>query len=153
MSSSLDSFLQALGMSPSDGTTPERTPQWTQQMLDKHKNLNWVQRLVQPNNAGVPAVDLGGGTGASHQMSWTSIGDLGKEKYIVYPNIVQKPGEKKLTWLKGRDAVDYALRSKEYIPVDSPSQADYLSSRYKEAFPEGWFHSPDATYTGPDKPW
>lgn len=93
-------------------------------ILVRHRNLNFVQRLLQA--AGKPSYELPNGGGASHYMT--------SSDNIAYPTIVQLPtGE--LKYLPGREAYDYARKTGEFIPFKSPEEADWFASNgYKNFY-------------------
>lgn len=107
---------------------------WIKEKLIENADKNFVQRLFKKD---APQMDLGEGRYATHQMAWSHTGDPSdpKTKIIVYPNIIWNAKQKGLNWLNGREARDYAIKSKEYIEVDSPEEAEDLSTNYKEVVP------------------
>jgi len=101
---------------------------WVKNKLIENADKNFVQRLFKYD---APQLDIGEGRIATHQMGWTTVED----KRIVYPNIVYNKKSKSLDWLTGREAVQHALDTKEYIEVDSDEDAAELSENYKEVLP------------------
>lgn len=111
---------------------PLGTGVWAAQILAENANKNFVQRILQPEKW--PIVSMGKGVRATEQMGWTTVDG----KHIVYPNIVYDPSSKGLRWLAPKEAVDYALRTGEYIPFRSSKEADLFSRKYKSAVPRNF---------------
>ena len=103
-------------------------------ILMRHRYLNFVRRALDPQRYPRITNDprLPPGYVATHQMSWQTI-ESGPEqgKNIVYPNIVFDSQTGQLKWLEGKEAIDYALRTGEYISMPTPESADWLSKHYK----------------------
>jgi hypothetical protein len=95
-------------------------------ILNQHKDKEFVQRLLNPEN--YPIIPMGEDSYATHQMSWGQVGD----KYVVFPTIVNQNG--KLIQLDPKSAMNFAISNQEYIPFNTPEDADYFSQHYKE----GW---------------
>jgi hypothetical protein len=93
-------------------------------IFTNYSNLNFVQRLLNPGDA--PIIKNSDGTYSTHKMAWA-----GGTPNIVYPTIVQDPVTGKLNELQGREAIDHALKTKEFIPFDTPEEADWFSRNYK----------------------
>jgi len=109
--------------------------QWIKEVLIENADKNFVERLFKKD---APMMDIGEGRVVTHQMSWGHTGIPGDEKtkIIVYPNVVLNKQTKGLEWLDGREAIEHAKRTKEYIEVGSEEEADILSREYKEAVPK-----------------
>jgi len=107
---------------------------WIKEKLVFNADKDFVQRLFKKD---APHMDLGNNRFATHQMSWSHTGPPKdpNTKIIVYPNIIHNKKTKGLEWLSGRNAQEYAERTGEYIQVDSPEQAEVLSTEYKEVVP------------------
>jgi hypothetical protein len=109
----------------------EMEEEWARKILAQHAGLNFVQRLLVPDQ--YPTLvrnDLpGAGNYSTHLLSWSTVGK--DKKPIVYPEIVwdKKQG---LRQLKPREAVDHALKTGEFIPFDSPEDAQRFTVMYKE---------------------
>lgn len=99
--------------------------EWVGNIIEKNKHLNFVQRIKNPKDS----VDLGGGTTATHMMSWTNVGP--ERKPIVYPEVIQRPGRKMLEVLPRKGASDYAISSGENISFKTDREADMFSKHYK----------------------
>lgn len=112
-----------------------KNKEWIKEKLIFNADKNFVQRLFKKD---APQMNLGNGTVATHQMAWGHTGSPRDPdtKIIVYPNIIWNKQTKGLEWLSGRNAQDYAKKTGEYIQVDSPEQAEVLSTQYKEAVPK-----------------
>jgi CRISPR/Cas system Type II protein with McrA/HNH and RuvC-like nuclease domain len=98
-------------------------------ILSEHKDKNFVDRILNPGR--YPKIKNPNGKFSTHRMSW---GDDGNGKYIVYPQIIDHNGQ--LTLLSQDEAQAYAWRTGEYIPFDSPQEADGFSRDYKKIWKE-----------------
>jgi len=106
----------------------------THRTLERNRDKDFVRRILNPKD--YPQITknwrLDPGQVATHQMSWTTIEDGPMQgKHIVYPNIIHNAGSNDLQWLDPKGAVTRALRTGEYIPFDTPEQADQFSIKYK----------------------
>ena len=99
--------------------------------LRANMEKNFVKRILEPRKW--PVIDRGGGVVSTHLMAWATVGE--DRKPIVYPTIIYDPKEKKLVQLPGKDAVDYALRTGEFIAFDDEEAADWFSREYKRGTP------------------
>ena len=99
-----------------------------QDILLKNSRMNFVKRIISPDV--YPRLDLGGGNYATHKMSYSEIDG----KHIVYPTVVFDEKSKGLIQLKANDAVNHALDKGEYIPFDTPEDADWFSKNYKNVW-------------------
>ena len=93
------------------------------QVLMRNQKKDFVRRILDPKNS--PVLQNPDNTVSTHSMAW------GEEdgKYFVYPT-VQREGDR-LKRFDDNEAWDRARKLGEYIEVDSPEQADWLSKRYK----------------------
>lgn len=89
-------------------------------ILNENKNLNWVQRLYEPNT---PSIQIPGLDGPSTHYMESGDGR-------VYPTVVQMP-DGNLQYL-GEDAYDYANRTGEYIQFKNDRQAQRFAKSYKK---------------------
>lgn len=106
------------------------------QILLQNKDKNFVQRILFPQNA--PALsmpDTGEGGYGTHLMSYSTIGPKDKPTgAVVYPQIIQDRETGELVRLGQREAVDYAMRTGEFIKFDNPADADFFGKNYKLAW-------------------
>ncbi len=98
-------------------------------ILNNYKDLNFVQRILSPYVHPTLQLPEGPGEYGTHLMSWATLGD----KNIVYPEIIQtEKGD--LTRLDPRAAIDYAVKNKQYIPFNTPEEADWFGKNYKRVW-------------------
>jgi hypothetical protein len=88
--------------------------------LNANKDLNWVQRLYEPNT---PSIQIPGQQGLSTHFMESADGR-------VYPTVVQMP-DGNLQYL-GEDAYDYADETGEYIQFNNDRQARRFAKNYKK---------------------
>jgi len=100
------------------------------QVIDKHQDKQFVQRIVSPKD--YPKLDLGKGNYATHKMSYSTFNDGA----IAYPSIVYDQNTGKLNPLKSNEALMHAIRSGEFIKFDTPEEADWFSQNYKKYWEE-----------------
>lgn len=100
-------------------------------ILNKHKEKNFVQRILEPDK--FPKLDVGGGQHATHRMAWGEIDGKDGKKYVVFPTVRFRYPEGRLTDLGERGFAE-ALKDNEYIEFDSPNEADWFSKKYKRAW-------------------
>ena len=110
----------------------DMTNTWVDSVLEQHRNLNFVDRIVRPQL--YPTLPLDDKTIATHLMSWSTGQD---EKPIVYPNVIFDPETRKLKKLNPDEAYQYAMQSGEYIPFESEQAADTFSREYKRHWRTG----------------
>lgn len=104
------------------------TTQWIQGILSQNSNLNFVQRIQQPDKW--PILPMGKQGYATHLMAWAS-DDKGP---FVYATVVYDPTTKKLHQLDPRSAVAYAQDSGEMIRFKTDAEADRFSKEYKRVW-------------------
>lgn len=96
-------------------------------LMNKYKNLNFVQRAINPNLQKMTIPDpnpSNKGGFMSHRMSYA--GD-NKEGFVAYPEVVQI--KNKLRYIPGRQAMEYAYKTKQAIPVGTDKNfADYFTT-------------------------
>lgn len=98
-------------------------------ILDENKNLNFVQRIINPETYPVmPRPDLGEGKVSTHSMAWGE----DKSGSFVYPEIIFNPKTRELQRLDSKDAINYAITSGELIRFDTPEEAEWFSKNYKK---------------------
>lgn len=94
-------------------------------ILNRHSNLNFVQRVMSPDK--FPVINNPDGSVSTHKMAWGSYGN----QHVVFPTIVY---DEKTGTLKdlGKEAFDYAIKNKQYIPFNNPKEAESFSINYKK---------------------
>jgi len=98
------------------------------EILDANKHLNFVQRILSPENYPTLArPDLGNNAYSTHLMSYADT----ENGAIVFPEIVQNK-QGKLIRLQPKDAMNYAVKNKQFIHFDNPSKAASFSTEYKK---------------------
>lgn len=95
-------------------------------ILEANKAKNFVQRVISPDD--YPRLDLGNGQFATHKMSYATT-DGGKA--IVYPEVIYDEPTKALRPLGGRDAIQHAIKTGEYIEMPTEADADWFTKNYK----------------------
>jgi hypothetical protein len=93
--------------------------------LELYKDKEFVQRILNPND--YPVLDLGNGQYGTHKMAYAEVDG----KTIAYPNIVYDKDTEALKELSSKDAIDYALKNKEFIEFKTPEEADFFTKNYK----------------------
>ena len=114
-------------MADSNNKTPVDTTGYynrSVQLMKKYKNLNFVQRAVNPKLQKLRLPDPDNPNGyMSHKMSW---GDRDGQIF-AFPTVVQDKG--KLKYLPGAKGAKYALQHKELIPLGKDANfADYFTT-------------------------
>jgi hypothetical protein len=104
--------------------TPEEEMAFLLTVINKHRDRDFVQRLVTPDSS--PILELGNGQIGTHMMA--------SSDNIVYPNIVRMPGQNNLKLLSPDDAYRYARESGEFIPFETPEQAEWFGKNYKKIY-------------------
>jgi hypothetical protein len=89
-------------------------------VLNANKNLDWVKRLYEKNT---PSIQIPGQKGRSTHFMESADGR-------VYPTVVRLPGGK-MKYL-GKDAYDYADKTKTYIQFPSDKEAQWFGENYKK---------------------
>lgn len=88
--------------------------------LNANKNLDFVQRLYNPNPV---SIQIPGEKGRSTHFMANDPGSM-----RVYPEVVRKKGQSGLTHLMGDDAWNYADSTKEFISFNSPEKAEWFAN-------------------------
>lgn len=97
-------------------------------ILDANRHLNFVQRIFSPENyPRLARPDLDNNAYSTHLMSYADT----ESGSIVYPEIIQDK-EGKLIRLQPNDAMNYAVKNKQFIHFDDPSKAASFSTDYKK---------------------
>lgn len=96
-------------------------------VIDPKTNLNFEQRILQPEKYG--SIDNGDGTVSTHRMAWGEADG----KYVAFPTIVQDKKSGDLRELADDEAFKYAMENKEYRAFDKPEDAEsYAEGGYKK---------------------
>jgi hypothetical protein len=98
------------------------------QILNANKNLNFVQRILNPGS--YPTIDLGDGRYGTHLMSYAN----GEDGAFAYPNITYDETTGQLTNREPSDAMGYAVKNKQYIKFPSSDEADWFTRNYKRVW-------------------
>ena len=102
-------------------------------IFQQYGNVPFMQRLT--NRYIFPLIDNPDKSVSSHKMSWGQFGD----KYYAYPSVDYFNG--KLTdftippW-DNNFAFDLALQNNNFIPFNTPEEADFFTKNYKNYL--GW---------------
>lgn len=95
-------------------------------------NPRFIQRANNPNLTGINFIDDGGN--ASFGTHYMEVGDDGEGNYYVYPRIQEINGQ--LQFFKDwREALDAALKNKNYLLFDNLEEADEFATNYKKVYP------------------
>jgi hypothetical protein len=97
-------------------------------ILNANKGKNFVQRILNPS--AYPAIDNKDGSRSTHLMSYSEVDG----RYVVYPKIHMVGGE--LKEMGDGDAMDYAMKSGEFIAFDNEDEAKWFSKDYKKYWEE-----------------
>jgi hypothetical protein len=110
-------------------------------ILEEHRTKNFVQRILNPENAPTPL--LVEGQKQTHFMSAEYLGE-GESIPAVFPTVIETE-EGELSKLSLKEAKDHALNTGEYIEFDSIIEADTFSQKYKGSEDSGFnkFYSPE----------
>lgn len=98
-------------------------------LLESHKDLDFVQRILEPEK--YPVIDNPDGSVSTHLMSWSNIDG----RNIVYPLIRNEGGE--LRKYDHGEAMLRALSSGEYLEFKTSEEADAFSREYKKVWERG----------------
>lgn len=96
-------------------------------VLATNSHMNFIKRILDPEL--YPVIWNEDGSFSTHRMAWSEVDGAG----IVYPTIVQEGGD--LVELGSDEALDFAIRSGEFIRFDDPAEAEWFSRNYKAAAP------------------
>ncbi len=99
-----------------------------QQLLQQHSDKNFVQRLLNPYIFPVMQNVLQPGDIGTHLMSSGEYNGKG----FAYPEIIQDPETGKLKRLGRREAMDYAIETGQYLPFNTPEEAEDFGINYKK---------------------
>ncbi len=113
-------------------TAPTENERKTLEVLGKNQHLNFVQRIINADQA--PSIQNEDGTISSHKMAFAETGEGNNKKYVVYPTIIEREGE--LVELDGQTAMQYASESGEFITFTDPDYAaEFAEGGYKVGMP------------------
>jgi len=146
-----ESSLTYLEETPKPITKKKATPgapvtlqERSKQLTEKNKNIDWVERAINPSKYKDIAIKNEDGTLSTHKLEWGEVDD----GYAIYPTIIMKDG--KLTEVSSEEAFEHAKSTKSLIKVKDKNLAKYYSENglidhtlspqeqfYKENFPEG----------------
>jgi hypothetical protein len=100
------------------------------QLLQQNSHLNFVKRLLNPYIYPVMQFPQGDpkGTFGTHLMSSGEYDGKG----FVFPQIIQDLKTGELKRLQMREAMDYAIKTGEYLPFDTPDEALDFGTNYKK---------------------
>lgn len=95
-------------------------------------NPRFIQRANDPNLTGINFIDDNGNSAfGTHYME---VGDDGEGNYYVYPRIQEINGQ--LQFFKDwREALNTALKNKNYLLFDNLEEADDFATNYKKVYP------------------
>lgn len=96
-------------------------------ILMRNQDKNFVQRVLNPYI--FPQINNPDGTYSTHKMAWSTVDG----KPVVYPTIIQNDSGA-LQELAPKDALDYAMKSGQYIRFNTPDEADWFSQNYKKVW-------------------
>jgi hypothetical protein len=100
-------------------------------ILNKNSSLNFVQRILNPNI--FPVQDNQDGSYSTHLMGYSKVG----KEYLAYPTIIQRPDTGELhNFGEHQAAIEYALKTGEYIPFGNQEEADWFTQNYKSIWQE-----------------
>ena len=105
---------------------PDLEKTFLKTLVRPYENLNFIKRLMRPQEYGM--LPMGPKSGGSHLMSYAT-DDKGA---IAYPQIIQRAEGHPLEMLSAADAIDYAIKNKEYIPFSNAGDAEYFGKNYKK---------------------
>lgn len=109
--------------------------QWIDKIIQQNTHMNFVDRIARPELYPTLPLDDGTGDFATHKMAWSTYGPA--QTPIVYPTIIYDRNKGSLQQLDDDAAFRYAMDNKEFIPFDTPEQADVFSREYKQHWRDG----------------
>jgi len=104
---------------------------WLNQIITENTDKGFVKRMLATNPMTLPQDD---GSHATHKMAWTTVDG----QHIAYPTVLYDGS--KLVDYGPHGALDQVLKTGNYIPFDTPDEADYFSSNYKNVLANPIFH-------------
>lgn len=104
-------------------------------ILDNHKHLNFVQRILNPvKKINMPET----GRTATHYMVYSNIDG----SYAVYPRIVEQ-GNGQLKLLSETEAWNHAKQTGEFIKFQNKKGAEWFSYHYKDIWKQDKYKQND----------
>ena len=92
----------------------------------------FIDRINNPQN--YPYIDRGNGLISTHEMAAEIDEDTGK--WYVFPTIVRLPSGELYEFKDGREAMQYNLRTGNFLPMKSKEEAiKYAEGGYKKGTP------------------
>ena len=109
----------------------DRTLEELKKYADK-QNPNFIQRLHESTlrTIELPRDKDGNSYIGSHLLSYGQVDD----GYIVYPKIQEIDGQLTL-FVDPKEAIDSAIKNKDYIKVNSKNEAELFTTKYKTVYP------------------
>jgi hypothetical protein len=101
--------------------SPEETAM-VAQILDQHKDKNFVKRILNPSN--YPVMENKDGTYSTHRMAYGESAG----RYYVYPTIIHDESTGELKRLSDKEAWHHAMKTGEHIAFFDEKAADWFSS-------------------------
>lgn len=92
------------------------------------RKANFVQRLKDPNRKVITNPD---GSVSTHKLAWAEVDN----KIIVYPEIQEINGELVDLSNNREQALKSALANNDYAEMQSPEEAEWFTTHYKEYYP------------------
>jgi hypothetical protein len=103
-----------------------------QNILKAHKNLNFVDRILNPQDyPSLERPDLGPGAYSTHLMSYDWHPNGG---FMVYPEVVFDQRSGKLKRFSRASAKSHALATGDFIPFTDEAEASWFSEAYKKVW-------------------
>lgn len=113
-----------------EGGKPELILPHKEHIIDvvNGQEANFVQRLKDPNRKKINNSD---GSVSTHKLAWAEVDN----KIIIYPEIQEINGEL-VDLSNDRDkALKSALANNDYVEMQSPEEAEWFTTHYKEYYP------------------
>lgn len=109
----------------------DRTLEELKKYADK-QNPNFIQRLHESTlrTIKLPRDKDGNSYMGSHLLSYGQVDN----EYIIYPNIQEIDGQLTL-FIDPKEAIDSAIKNKDYIKVNSKNEAELFTTKYKTVYP------------------
>ena len=109
----------------------DRTLEELKKYADK-QNPNFIQRLHESTlrTIELPRDKDGNSHIGSHLLSYSQ----GDDGYIIYPNIQEINGQL-ILFTDPKEAIDSAIKNKDYIKVNSKNEAELFTTKYKTIYP------------------
>src|SRR5258706_16292069 len=98
---------------------------WVKTILNQNKGKNFVKRIQNPGDS--PVTNNADGSHSTHRMASAN----NDEGPVVFPTMVQLPGQNKLIRLDTKIAERYAAKTGEQIKFKTDDQAQMFGKNYK----------------------